>query len=407
MGRAMTEIKCRSCGNTDLLETVSLGDSPLANNLLDSIDEPYESYPLKILYCGRCHNSQLSYTVPPQILFDKYLYVSSTTETLRYHFKKAAESYIKEFKLDSNSLVIDIGSNDGIGLINFKEAGIKAIGVEPAANIASIANLKGLQTINSYFEDITTEKILTDYGKVDLITASNVFAHSDLIKNITSNVFKLLKTDGCFIIEAQYFMDTINDVTFDNIYHEHVSYWSVTSLVNFFNNCGYSVVRVQHIETGGGSIRAYIKRAGSYIEKSVYTFLDAEQKFGLKSEAIYADFFENIKTIKKNINTNFRALKDRGLKIVGYGSPAKATTALNYFEIGSDYIDYIVEDNKLKHNKFLPGVNIPILPKNKLKEDKPDVIVILAWNFTEEIKKNNSDLSGIKFISIKDMEKIL
>jgi hypothetical protein len=402
----MLKSDCRSCGNVNLKSIVSLGLSPLANNLLNDINDTDNLYPLDVVYCDKCHNSQLSYVIPPEQLFDTYLYVSSTTKTFRDHFRNAAETYIKEFNLNSDSVVVDIGSNDGVGLVGFKEANVKVVGVDPAVNLAKIANDNGIETINSYFDTDTAEKIVNKFGKVDLVTASNVFAHSDVVKDITTNVFSMLKDDGCFIIEVQYLLDTIKDVTFDNIYHEHVSYWSVTSLSNFFNSFGYSVVKAQHIDTHGGSIRVYVKRQNSNIDASVEKFLTEEKNFGILNGEVYNQFFENIKTIKKNININLHALKEKGLKIIGYGSPAKATTALNYFGVGTNYIDYIVEDNKLKHNKILPGVKIPIFPKDKIKEDKPDVIVIMAWNFAEEIKRNNKELidSGIRFISIKDLQ---
>ena len=402
----MIKSDCRSCGNNDLKLIVSLGVSPLANNLLDEINDTDNLYPLDVVYCSKCHNSQLSYVVPPGLMFDTYLYVSSTAKSFRDHFRDAAETYITEFDLNSDSVVVDIGSNDGVGLVRFKEDGIKVLGVDPAVNLAKLANDNDIETINSYFDAEVAEKIVTKFGKVNLVTASNVFAHSDMVRDITENVFRMLKDDGCFIIEVQYFLDTIKDVTFDNIYHEHVSYWTVTSLNNFFNDFGYGVVKVQHINTHGGSIRVYVKKQNSDKDNSVQKFLDEEMEFGILGEKIYEEFFENIKTIKRNINTNLRMLKERGLKIVGYGSPAKATTALNYFEIGTNYIDYILEDNKLKHNKILPGVKIPIFSKDKLKECKPDIIIIMAWNFAEEIKRNNKDLidSGIRFISIKELQ---
>jgi len=402
----MLKNECRCCGNIILNTVVSLGDSPLANNLLDSMDAKDELYPLDVVYCQHCHNCQLSYVIPPEKLFDTYLYVSSTTKTFRDHFKTAAELYMKEFNMNSDSVVVDIGSNDGVGLKPFKEAGIKIVGVDPAVNVAKLANDNGIETINAYFNSKVADDITTKYGKVDLVTASNVFAHSDVVKDIAVNVFKMLKDHGCFVIEVQYLLDTIKDMTFDNIYHEHVSYWSVTSISNFFKQLGLRVVKVQHIDTHGGSIRVYVKRPDAVVDSSVQEFLDNEKNFGLLDIKTYNEFFEKIKTVKQNINNNLKKLKDKGCRIVGYGSPAKATTSLNYYGVGTNYIDYIVEDNKLKHNKILPGVKIPIYSKERLKENKPEVIVIMAWNFAEEIKKNNQDLinSGIRFISIKELQ---
>lgn len=402
----MIKTHCRSCDSNELKLTVSLGMSPLANNLLKNVDDEDELFPLEVLYCENCHNSQLSCVVPPEKMFDNYLYVSSTTKTFREHFAKAAEEYIEELKLTSESVVVDIGSNDGIALLPFVQRDVRVVGVEPAMNIAKIANEKGVETINSYFDASVVEKIVDKFGRVDLVTASNVFAHSDLLKGIAENTFSMLKNDGTFIIEVQYLVDTIKDMTFDNIYHEHVNYWSVTSLKNFFDKLGFLITKVKHIDTHGGSIRVYVKRKGFPVDESVKMYLVCEEEFGITSKGTYDLFYEKIQKVKKNVNRNLKSLKELGLKIAGYGSPAKATTSLNYFEVGTNFIDYVVEDNALKHNKFLPGVKIPIRSKQHLFDDRPDVVVIMAWNFANEIKHNNKELieSGIRFISIKDLQ---
>jgi len=233
-----------------------------------------------------------------------------------------------------------------------------------------------------------------------------MFAHSDNLDEIVKGVFALLKDNGCFIIEVQYLLDTINDLTFDNIYHEHVNYWSVTSLNNFFSRLGYQICKVEHINTHGGSIRAYIKDKTASQDKSVTEFLQKEDKFGLNKYETYLNFADKVREAKSNVINNIKTLKDKNNTIVGYGSPAKATTALNYYGIDSNDIQYIVDDNPLKHNKLLPGVRIPIYGKDKLKEKMPDIIIVMAWNFIEEIKNNNKDLldKGVKFISIKDLQ---
>ena len=273
------------------------------------------------------------------------------------------------------------------------------MGVEPAKNVAKIAIDNGIPTINVYFDENTFE----DNNIVDLITASNVFAHADDLKGITKNVFKLLKETGTFVVEVQYLLDTIKDLTFDNIYHEHVNYWSVTSINNFFNNLGFTVVDVEHIDTHGGSIRVYIQNGGE-VSENVSKFLYSEEEFGLSDFKTYREFAERIGTSKKNVLKNIKKLKDDGYKLIGYGSPAKATTALNYYGITNDDIDFIVEDNELKHGKIIPRVNIPIKPKSELAGDNIKVI-ILAWNFANEIKNNNKEFinNGIEFISIKDL----
>ena len=398
--------ECRSCGNDDLRDIVSLGMSPLANNLLDSIDEKTELFPLEIKYCQKCHNVQLSYVVPPERMFDNYLYVSSTAASFRKHFELAADQYIKELNLNQNSLVVDIGSNDGIFLKPLKEKGVKVVGVEPAKNVAKIANDTGIETINAYFDKDSVTKILVKYGKADLITASNVFAHSDVLVDITKNAFSLLKEDGSFIVEVQYLLDTIKDMTFDNIYHEHVNYWSVTSINNFFNNLGLCVYKVEHINTHGGSIRVYIKRNKSNIDDSVDLFLSQEKEIGMTDHDIYKKFAQKLKIIKENVNSNIKLLKSKFDRIAAYGSPAKATTALNYFGIDNSVIEYTIEDNNLKVGKIIPGVNIPIKNKDYCFENLPNVIIVLAWNFFEDIKRNNKELidCGVIFMSIKDLQ---
>jgi nucleoside-diphosphate-sugar epimerase/SAM-dependent methyltransferase/quercetin dioxygenase-like cupin family protein len=396
---------CRGCGSTDLKDVISLGLSPLANNLLDTLDEPTEMYPLEIKYCPNCHNVQLSYTVEPSKMFDNYLYVSSTAASFRKHFEGAAQRYFKDFKLNNDSLVVDIGSNDGVFLKPMKELGVKVVGVEPAKNVAKIANDSGIETINSYFDEKTVIRIVGKYGKADVVTASNMFAHSDKLVDITNDVFKLLKEDGTFIVEVQYLLDTIKDVTFDNIYHEHVNYWSVTSINNFFKRLGFSVTKVDHIDTHGGSIRVYVERQNRRKDPSVDEFLQKEQEFGLTEYETYRDFAKKINSVKTTVLNNISLIKNQSLGIASYGSPAKATTLLNFFGINHEHIDYTIEDNQLKVGKFIPGVNIPIKNKEYSDINLPDLIIVLAWNFFSDIKKNNQELTnkGVEFISIKDL----
>ena len=392
---------CRSCGNKDLKRVVSLGYQPLANNLLNKKDEKCELYPLEVNYCGKCHNCQLSVAVDPKKMFSNYLYTSSTSKSFREHFINAAKKYIKDLKLNKKkSYVIDIGSNDGVALNPFKDLGFKKIlGVEPAKNLAKLANKNKIKTFNGFLEKNNLKKIKKN---ADLILASNVFAHSDKLKEMAECMFKLLSKKGTIIIEVQYLLNTLKDLTFDNIYHEHYNYWSLTSLINFFNQFDGTIYRVEKISTHGGSIRAYIKKGKKIkIENSVKESIKEEEKFGIKKYKTYQEFANKVYKIRDNVRKNILKIKNKNTKVIGYGSPAKATTALNFFGISSE-IDFIVEDNNLKHGKYLPGMNIPIVSKSKIKI-KPDYALVLAWNFFEEIKKKNSDIAH-KFVSIKDLE---
>ena len=392
---------CRSCGNLKLKRVVSLGYQPLANNLLKKKDEKCELYPLEVNYCDQCHNCQLSIVVNPKKMFSNYLYTSSTTKTSRNHFVKAANKYIKDFKLTvKKSYIIDIGSNDGIALKPFKDLKFKKIlGIEPAKNLAKLANKNKIKTFNGFLERKNLNKIKKN---ADLILASNVFAHSDKLKEMAECMLKLLSKNGTIVIEVQYLLNTLRDLTFDNIYHEHYNYWSLTSLINFFNQFNAKIFRAEKIDTHGGSLRIYIKKNKKIkIENNVKKLINEEEIFGIKDFKTYQEFGEKVYQIKKNIIKNIDKLKNKSKIIIGYGAPAKATTALNFFGISKE-IDFIVEDNKLKHNKFIPGVKIAIKSKSSIKS-KNHTLLILAWNFFNEIKKNNSDISN-NFVNIKDLE---
>ena len=395
------KFECRSCENINLKRVVSLGYQPLANNLLNKKEEKCELYPLEVNYCPNCHNCQLSVAVDPKKMFSNYLYTSSTSSLFRNHFVEATKSYIKQLKLKpKKSYIIDIGSNDGIALKPFKDLGFnKILGIEPAKNLAKLANKNKIKTFNGFLELKNLKKLKKN---ADLILASNVFAHSDKLKEMAECMLKLLSKNGTIVIEVQYLMNTLKDLTFDNIYHEHYNYWSLTSLVNFFKKFESTIFKAERINTHGGSLRIYIKKGKKIkTENNVKILLKEEEKFGIKKFETYKKFGEKINKLKENVVKNINELKKKHKKIIGFGAPAKATTALNFFGISSQ-IDFIIEDNKLKHNKFIPGVKIAIKDKRVIK-DKNVPIIVLAWNFYEDIKKNNLNLSK-KFINIKELE---
>ena len=392
---------CRSCGNVNLKRVVSLGYQPLANNLLNKVSEKCELYPLEVNYCDKCHNCQLSVAVDPKKMFSNYLYTSSTSKVFRDHFINAAKHYHKELKLNKKkSYILDIGSNDGVALKPFLDLGFKKIlGIEPAKNLAKLANKNRIKTFNGFLEKKNIKKIKKN---ADLILASNVFAHSDKLKEMAECMLSLLSKKGTIVIEVQYLINTLKDLTFDNIYHEHYNYWSLTSFKNFFDQFEAKIFKAEKIDTHGGSLRIYVKKDKKVkIDISVKKILNEEDKFGIKKFKTYQEFGKKVYKIRENVLKNIKKLKNNNKKIIGYGAPAKATTALNFFGISKE-IDFIVEDNKLKHNKFIPGVKVPI--KNKLQiKNKNNVLLVLAWNFYDDIKKNNSKLSS-NFVNIKDLE---
>ena len=330
-----------------------------------------------------------------------YLYLSSTSKTFRDHFETAAKKYIKEFKLTPNkSYIFDVGSNDGVALKPFKNLKFKKIlGIEPAKNLSKIANKEKIKTYNGFLDKKSLKKIKKN---ADIVLASNVFAHSDELKIMAECMLKLIKKDGTVIIEVQYLLNTLKDLTFDNIYHEHYNYWSLTSLINFFNQLNVVIYKAEKINTHGGSLRVFVKKnPKTKIQESVKKLLTEEEKFGIKNYQTYKNFAKNVYKIRDNVRKNIFKLIKSYPKIIGYGSPAKATTALNFFGISNE-IEFIIEDNTLKQGKFLPGMRIPIKSKKSVN-GKLDCMLVLAWNFFDEIKKNNRNLAD-KFVSIKDLE---
>ena len=388
---------CRVCKSTKLKSVISLLNQPLANNLCDKPNENIKLYPLDLMRCEVCYNCQLSIAVDNKKLFSKYFYKSSISHDLKKHFDHACKKYIKKFNFKKNSYIMDIGSNDGVGLIPFKKRKyLNLFGVEPATNLCNLTRNLKIKTYNSFLNSKIAKKNLK---KFDLITASNVFAHVNEIHSLTKNIFSILKDDGVFILEVQYLLNMVKDGSFDNIYHEHVNYWSLTTLIYFFKKNNATVFDAELIETHGGSIRVFVKNDlnNKYkIERSVKSILNKEAINNIDNIKFFKDFKYKITNRKISIKKILLSYQRKKKTIVGYGAPAKATTLINYFNI-KKYISYIIDDNDLKNKKFIPNTSIQILsnPKNS----KIDLVLVFAWNYFKLIKKNNKKLSK-KFISI-------
>ncbi len=393
---------CRVCGG-GFRHYLSLGLSPLANNLNKYKDDINDLYPLDLNFCDQCSNSQLSVVVPPKKMFDSYFYLSSTSQQFKDHFIEIANELKNTLKLKPSSLVVDIGSNDGIFLEPLKTLGVKAIGVEPAKNVAKIANLKRLKTLNEYFTHNTVNKIIKKHGKADVVTAFNVFAHADGLRDILKNIEVILKNNGEFIFEIQYMLRTIKDLTFDNIYHEHVNYWCLTSILKFFEDSQLKVYKVREVDTHGGSLRVYTtKNKDKRLHRSVRQFIELEKKNKLDNFLTYQKFAKKVEDTKMQSLELIENIKSDGKTIIGYGAPAKATTILNYFGLTDNEIEFTLDDNLLKHNKFIPGTGIQIKQVSDIKPDDFNYVLVLAWNFFESIKKNNSKIfKNSKFIKLK------
>lgn len=397
-------MECRICKNKGLEIFLSLGKSPLANNFLskEQLEKKEETFPLELAFCNNCKLVQLTYVVPPELMFKNYVYVSSTSTTFKIHFTKMAEDISNSFNLNDKSLVVDIGSNDGLLLKGFQKFGVKTIGVEPATNIAEIAQKEGIETINDFFSRKVVNGVIEKKGNANVVTACNVFAHIDDIDDVIGNVKLLLKEDGIFVIEVQYFVDTIEKMTFDNVYHEHLSYYTLTSLNFFFKKHGMDIFNVQRVDSHGGSLRVFVKKTGGKheINEEVKKIMDYEKSIDIEDLETYKKFANKVYEVKEKLISYIQDIKNQGESIAGYGAPAKSTTLLNFCNIGKDFIDYVVDDNPLKIGLYTPGAHIPVVSSEYLDEKTPDYVLILAWNFTHEILEKTKKYAnqGVKFI---------
>ena len=391
-------MKCRSCNGEKFLEFISLNSQPPANAFLKESDFDKEIlYPLDVTCCRNCFLVQLtdeSY-IPRDKLFLDYAYASSISGGLRNHFTELAYKIKSEF---NPKVVVDIGSNDGVLLKPLLELGCEAIGVEPAGNLAKQANNNELTTICSYFDRDTVNKIISDNGKADIVVASNVFAHLDEYHDIIENVKRILSENGTYIVEVQYFADMIRDMTFDNIYHEHVLYYTIHSMINLFDKHNMTVYNVEKIPTHGGSIRAYISE-GKSPQQSVNDLIREERENGIDNLQTLEKFNDKLQKNIKEIRELFNRLNKENKRIFGYGAPAKSSTMINSVGLNNNSVELIIEDAPLKQGLFTPGSHIPITGPEILEKETPDYLMIFAWNYADEIiKKVEEKYSRMNYI---------
>lgn len=377
---------------------------PLANSLPRKEDLSKEQFtcPLELVKCAHCHLVQLAHAVPADLMFKDYLYVSSTTKTFRDHFAAYAKTVKAKLTNMVKPVAVDIGSNDGLLVSCYINEGMQGVGVDPAENLAKQANAEGRPTINRYFDETCVKEIIQKYGKAHAISANNVFAHIDDIQSVCRNVFDLLDDQGFFVIEFPYLVTMLDEMLFDMIYHEHVSYIGVTSLSFLMQKFGGRIFDIQKVSSHGGSLRVFIcKQTASYQEESIVKeLLQLEKDKGCLQNEVYEKFAARVLNFKKDLTALLGCLSATGKSICGYGAPAKATTIVNFCELSEKQIEYIVDDNPLKQGRFVPGGNIPIVPSAQLETKPAGYVLIFAWNFAKEIMSKLTSLSekGTEFI---------
>lgn len=385
---------CRSCGKRGLQLILSLGNMPLANALLteEQLSQPEPTYPLDLVYCPSCTLVQITETVPPEVLFREYTYFSSFSDTMLEHAQQLVQHLIATLNLSSESLVVELASNDGYLLQFFLPAGIPVLGIEPASNVAEVARKKGIPTINEFFDKQLALQLRQQGKQADVIIANNVLAHVADLHGFVEGIRILLKPDGTAVFEVAYVKDMIDADAFDQIYHEHLCYYSLTALNRLLESHQLRVVGVEKIPTHGGSLRVYVQHYdGASPDSRVEALLREEQLWGVHRFASYKSFAERVQQRRQNLVRLLQRLKADGHRLAGYGAAAKGTVLLNYFRIGKDLIDFIVDRNPHKQGRFVPGVRLPIYDPSKLLEEMPDYTLILAWNWAEEIIKQQSE----------------
>ena len=397
-------MRCRACGSSDLEEILDLGMQPLANAFLSSpADFDDESrFPLVLFVCAECGLVQLVDVIDPEVLFAHYLYVTGTSTTIAAHNVDYAATIRDVLRLGPGDLVAEAASNDGSLLACFRELGVRVLGVEPARNIARIAEERGIATEVVFFGREQGAALREKHGPARAVIGNNVLAHVDDTVGFLAGAATWLADDGLAITEVPYLAEMIERLEYDTIYHEHLCYFSVTALMRIAEQAGLRVVRVDRVPVHGGSIRVYSSPVRTTPEHApaVRAMAEAEREAGLTTAKGLQRFARGVADGRDVLLTMLRRLKDEGATIAGYGAPAKGNTLLNYCGIGTDLLDFTVDQNPLKQGLFTPGQHLPVFPASHLLEQQPDYVVILAWNFQAEIVQQQAEFQrrGGRFI---------
>ena len=386
-------MKCRVCDSNNIELVLDLGNQPWCNHFLKSEELGAEpNYPLRLVYCLDCSTSQLDYTVKKEIMFGDHTNLSGITKSLSEHFKKIAEEVDKKFSFGSkvNSTILDIGSNDGTQLRHFQELGYQVLGVESSVKTAKLANDAGIPTLNAFFNLETMQKIGKQF---DLMNAAGVFFHLEELHSVCEAIKFGLKKRGVFIVQFLYMKSIMENIAFDQIYHEHLLYYTLKTIQNLLNRHNLNLFDAYLSPIHGGSVIAYVGHNGEYEPtEELLNMIQIEEQSRCNTLEAYKQFAKKVEEMKKINLTYLHECKANKKRVFGFGAPVKGNTLLNYFGIGKDLIECLVEKNELRKNLFSPGMHIPLKIESELGENLPDIYYVLAWNFKDEILRNNKHL---------------
>lgn len=400
--RRMTS--CRVCGKEDWLDVLSFGPMPLANNYLDPAlsYETEPRFPMDVIVCRNCWLMALRQVVDPEVLYRHYVYISSDSHLILNHMRQLAQLAVTRFRMPAGSLVVEIGSNIGSQLEAFRDHGMRILGIDPARNLADLANAKGLETLPEFFSEALAETIVHRYGHPHLILGRHVFAHIHDLTDVINAAKRLLDPAGIFAVEVPYLLDLIQGNQFDTIYHEHLSYFSVSTLRRLFERHGLRVVDVERFAVHGGSIAVFVGQEGGHYEtaRSVLELEDLEVKAGLTAEAAYRQFADRSNRIIRELGELVQGLVRDGMRVAGYGAPAKGNTLLNACGLSNKELIYVSDTTEFKQGKVLPGTHVPIVSPEYAQAHVPDYFLLLPWNYAKEIITREQRLleQGVRFI---------
>jgi SAM-dependent methyltransferase len=395
--------RCRACTSERLKLFLSLGDHPPANAFVseDRLRCPEVTFPLDGYVCLRCGLIQVGNVIPADF-FREYVYVPSASETMHDHFSRLATFIQETLATSPEQLVVDIGANDGLFLTKLADRGVRAVGIEPAHNLTAIARSRGVEVVNEYFTSEVAADVRRRFGPAHVIVTTNTFNHIDDLHAFMRGVLTLLADEGTFVVEVPQAIHLVQQNEFDTVYHEHLSEFSVMSLVRLFDAFEMRIVDIVPLPVHGGSMRVFARRRGEDSDDSpaVADSLREETRAGLFDAATYDAFGARVAAIRQGLLAMLDRLRGEGRRIAGYGAPAKGNTLLNYYGIGPDRLLYLADRNPIKHGLYSPGMHIPVVPVERVQEDPPDYLLILAWNFADEIVAQQAEFHrrGGRFI---------